>query len=290
MKVLELNIDMPVRFVSAGHFISTGSWVHPVRTIDTFVLMLGERGVAHLYEGDRQFQLREGEALLLSPFVEQGGTQNSEDVSYYWFHFHPNPLQGQVQTFQDVVFTALDGSVGGRGSSLYLPQLFSASVQDKLFILAHQLLHIYESRYQTPAGDYLMTSLLLELGEQFAEQVSRTSSSGSRSFYKLCEWIRVNSHQKISLDDVAQQFSYNKNYLCRMFKQYAGVTVQDYINRIKIQKVKQLLYSSDKSVQELAYQMGFSDAKYMMRLFKQMEKMTPSQFRNAYSRTHINSR
>lgn len=290
LEVLEMNIDRPVKFISAGNFISSGSWIHPVRTIDTFVLLLGERGIAHIYEGNHQFQLQAGDTLLLSPFVEQGGIQPSEGVSYYWFHFHLNPQPDQPQNLSDAASKSSDNTHGTYDPSIFLPHFFSSSMQDKLFIIAHQLLHVYESRYQTPAADYLMTSLLIELGEQFVEQSSWANDSNSRSFYKLCEWIRANCHRKISLIDVADHFGYNKNYLCRMFKQHAGVTVLDYINRIKISKIKQLLYSNEMSVQELAYQMGFSDEKYMMRLFKQIEKMTPSQFRNAYSRTHINSR
>ncbi|MEG2086679.1 MAG: AraC family transcriptional regulator, partial [Angelakisella sp.] len=272
-----------------GQFISSGLWLHPVRIIDTYVLIIGAMGEAYIYEGDQKFCVGPGDALLLSPFVEQGGYRATENVSYYWFHFHKNMLQSAVQSFPDTAYPLLD--VIDRATAIYLPQFFSSNRPDKVAILGHQLLHVHESRYTTAAAaDYLMTSILIELSEQYSEFMGHLENSDNRNFYKICEWVRVHSQDRISLDDVAAAFSYNKNYLCRMFKQYAGVTVQEYINRIKISKIKQLLYSTNKSVQEIAYTVGYSDEKYMMRLFKQTENITPTQFRNAYSRTHLNSK
>lgn len=282
---------MPVKFVSAGHFISTGKWTHPVRTIDTAVLILGEQGVASIYEGDEQYRVGPGDTLLLTPHVEHGGFEVSENVSYYWLHFYNNTLQNGINAFQNLVYPVLGNTGDEKNSKLFLPAFFSMLQPDKLSILTHQLLHVFESQYHnSKAADYLMTSVLIELAEQYGQHISMSIIKDLRSFYSICEWIRINCHTKLSLNDVAERFSYNKNYLCRMFKQNAGITVNEYINRIKITKVKQYLYSGGKSVQEIAYLVGFNDEKYMMRLFKSMEGITPTQFRNAYNRTHINSR
>lgn len=61
-----------------------------------------------------------------------------------------------------------------------------------------------------------------------------------------------------------------------------------YIHDIKMTKAKELLTNTTMTVKEIAHHVGFSDEKYFMRLFKKYEKMTPSQFRNAYYLTHMN--
>ncbi len=285
MKISEFNVDKPVKFISAGHFISSGEWIHPTRRIDTYVLIIGQNGTAYISENGEEYILNAGDTLLLSPNTEHGGYKKSENVSYYWFHFKLN--DSAENTFEEYT----DNLTFQNEHSLILPKFYESLRQDKLFILANQLLDIYESKYSNIyAGDYLMTSILIELSEQFYKNISHTLSDDSRNIYRICEWIRVNCQNKITLENVAEQFSYNKNYLCRIFKKHTGTTVQKYINRLKISLVKQYLCSTDKTVQEIAYIAGFDDEKYMMRLFKEFEMMTPGQFRNAYGKTHINSK
>lgn len=282
MKLLGFPIDKPVKFVSAGHFISNGEWIHPNRTIDTYVLIIGEKGIAHIFEQSNQYQVEAGDILILSPNVPHGGYKPSRDVAYYWFHFQLTEQPPETHIFQDI--PAPSGE-----DILTFPQYVKNLHQEKASILTHQLLHVYESKYANRyAEDYLFTSLLIEISEQFLQNIQNKSQEDSRNFYKICEWIRVNCHTKISLEDVAREFSYNKNYLCRIFKKNIGTTVQEYINQMKISRVKQYLYSTSKSIQEIAFLSGFDDEKYMMRLFKHLEGMTPTQFRNAYSKTHLN--
>lgn len=272
MQVLNFGADRPLKLVSAGHFTSSGEWIHPKRTIDTYVLLIGERGTAYIYEGENEYSLTQGSSLILSPYTEHGGFKPSDNVSYYWFHFNIN-----------------DDSYENK-NELKIPKYFSGFHTERLFILSHQLLHVYESKYTNIcAEDYLFTLILIELSEQFAVNTHTKPNDDDRNFYRIREWIRINSASKLSLDDVAEKFNYNKNYLCRIFKRHTGMTVQEYINKIKISKAKQYLYSTNKSVREIAFLVGYEDEKYMMRVFKQYEKMTPSQFRNAYTKTHMNN-
>ena len=66
------------------------------------------------------------------------------------------------------------------------------------------------------------------------------------------------------------------------------MNLQEYIHDIKVSKAKAMLINSNDTVKEIAYNLGFNDEKYFMKLFKEHENLTPTQFRNAFCHTHLN--
>jgi two-component system response regulator YesN len=66
---------------------------------------------------------------------------------------------------------------------------------------------------------------------------------------------------------------------CRAFKQVTGITCTDYIALERIQVAKQLLTKQDLLIKEIAYRVGFENANYFSRRFREMEGRTPSSYR-----------
>ncbi len=69
---------------------------------------------------------------------------------------------------------------------------------------------------------------------------------------------------------------------------HTGMRLLEYINTVRVSKAKILLYESDSSVKEIAYEVGFDDEKYFMRIFKLVEGISPTQYRHAFYKTHQN--
>ena len=139
--------------------------------------------------------------------------------------------------------------------------------------------------------DYLLTSLLIEISEQAIHGLKKTDNpkAGSGQLPKILEWIRIHSTAALSLHRVAREFNYSKEYLARYFKKNMGMSVHEYVNRMKVSKAKELLCESGASIKEIAGDLGFEDEKYFMKLFKRYEKVTPRTYRRAYSLTHLNN-
>lgn len=136
----------------------------------------------------------------------------------------------------------------------------------------------------------MLTMLLIELSQQVFNRYFTPPKTYIQDIHlsKIQEWVRVNALKKLTVTKIADQFNYNKDYLSRTFKRKTGVNLMTYIHDIKMTKAKELLTNTTMTVKEIAHHVGFSDEKYFMRLFKKYEKMTPSQFRNAYCLTHMN--
>jgi two-component system response regulator YesN len=93
-------------------------------------------------------------------------------------------------------------------------------------------------------------------------------------------FIRENLHNSdLSPSRVARQVGLELPVFCRAFKQATGMTCTDYTSLERIRAAKRLLTQDDLLVKEVAYRVGFENANYFSRRFKEMEGRTPTSYR-----------
>ena len=97
-------------------------------------------------------------------------------------------------------------------------------------------------------------------------------------------YIDFHYMEPLSLETLAVRFSVNKNYLSTRFHKERGMTVTDYINRIRVNRACDLLRKTSLSVQQVAEQCGFSDGNYFTRIFRKLEDVTPNEYRGSAQR------
>lgn len=95
-------------------------------------------------------------------------------------------------------------------------------------------------------------------------------------------YIDDNYLSPISLDLLSKRFYINKFYLTRLFKQAYGTTINNYIINKKITKAKELLRFSDLTIENIAIECGINDNNYFSRLFKQVEGISPKEYRTKW--------
>lgn len=297
MYYLKANIENPLLFSSAGNFIASDVWRHAERIIDSFEIIFCIRGIAYIQQDDIKFKLIPGDMMLLLPGCTHKSYEQSEKgTSFYWLHFYCSGASEIVSPDSDLPEIAMyrnNPYFDGLNDVVLIPAYLKCAHPDRISVLLHQLLHVSQTDCYTGQGvNYLLTSLLIELTQQTVEEVKPTGSKNisSDKFQRMLEWIRINMTKAISLQDIAYEFNYAREYLCRYFKKNMGMSIQSYIYMLRIAKAKELLCHSDSNVSEIARLVGFSDEKYFMKLFKSFEKTTPKQFRNAYHLTHLNDK
>jgi AraC-like DNA-binding protein len=78
---------------------------------------------------------------------------------------------------------------------------------------------------------------------------------------------------------IAAELQYEYNYISNLFSAVEGITIEQYIIRQKVEKVKELLFYDELTLSEISYRMGYSSAAYLTNQFKKVTGMTPGQFR-----------
>ncbi len=110
-----------------------------------------------------------------------------------------------------------------------------------------------------------------------------------RSFYgckrhwlidKIIEYINENYASSLTMRDVAAAFYLNPSYFCKLFKEETGKTFTNYLMSIRVDNAKRLLTDSSMKLYEIASAVGYTNVQYFSTVFKEVEGITPSQFRS----------
>lgn len=91
--------------------------------------------------------------------------------------------------------------------------------------------------------------------------------------------------EKLSLDTIAAQVGFSREYFCRFFKQHMGITFLRYLNEVRISHAGRLLLNTDLSISDVMLKSGFTNQTIFNRLFKEIYGMTPRQSRGIAAST-----
>lgn len=96
---------------------------------------------------------------------------------------------------------------------------------------------------------------------------------------KAITYIDQHVKDEISLKDVANHVHLNPSYFSVLFKEQLSLNFSEYVTRRRIQMAKQLMVTTNLPINEIAEQVGYKTSKYFIKLFKEMEGVTPSTYR-----------
>lgn len=97
----------------------------------------------------------------------------------------------------------------------------------------------------------------------------------------LIEWIHYEKHQNAMniSQSLSKALQTDYSTLSKLFSKVEGVTIEKYIVRQKVEKVKELLSYDEKTIAEIAFEMNYSSAAHLSSQFKRVTGMTPTQFK-----------
>lgn len=115
---------------------------------------------------------------------------------------------------------------------------------------------------------------------ELAKNMSNRKKNQSQSIVaKAISYLDKNFNKDISLDEVSREVNINPYYFSKRFKEETGVNFIDYLTGMRIRKAKELLENPELSIKEICTRSGYSDPNYFSRIFKKIENVTPSEYR-----------
>ena len=96
---------------------------------------------------------------------------------------------------------------------------------------------------------------------------------------RIISYIDANFETQIRLQDLAEQENLSPTHFSHLFTSLFGVTFQDYVNIKRMEQCIRLMPNKEKTLLEISYESGFSDPKYMNRMFIKHYGYTPKEYR-----------
>ena len=165
-----------------------------------------------------------------------------------------------------------------------------------------------EKRIYSSGGANSYWNLLLHLVEKytnretailaskyFAVDIDRDSQSAFAMFkgqkhhndkevLKSQEFIEKNIQERMTIDELADMSAMGRRTFERRFKQATNNSVLEYIQRVKIEAAKRSFENSRKNINEVMFDVGYTDTKAFRTTFKKITGLTPIEYRNKYNK------
>jgi two-component system response regulator YesN len=125
--------------------------------------------------------------------------------------------------------------------------------------------------------------LLTALDHFMNNMLDNRTSTNLRVINSACDYIVKNCNKNVSLEEVAKTVHLSPFYFSRLFKQEKGYNFVDFLTQVRIDKAKKLLQNPDYTAVRIAAEVGYQDASYFSRVFRQATGMTPNQYRHGIS-------
>jgi len=148
--------------------------------------------------------------------------------------------------------------------------------------LADIIVHIIEQTYGRAAAQNVERNFSHEIRKPYEEQrylEGAVDRHADELVAQIQFWLRTNLHSELSLSEVAEQFGLSQRSFTRRFKAAVGVRATQYWQQLRIEAAKDLLASSNLTIQEVAVHVGYQDQGHLTKLFKTHLGLTPKKYR-----------
>ncbi len=122
-------------------------------------------------------------------------------------------------------------------------------------------------------------NLLLKKMMESYDNMSKDNNIEIIYIEKAKKYIAKNYNKHINMAMVSNYVSINYSYFSILFKKYMKMSFSDYLNKIRIEKAKELLKRVDYKIYDIAEEVGYTNSKYFTRAFKKYEKMSPNEYK-----------
>lgn len=272
---LYLNVVGNTKIAPMSHYPSTE---HPTgyhyqwsegRILKEFQVNYISEGQGTLETNQGSFLVKPGSVMVIRPGI--------------WHRYKPDPKVGWHEHY-----VGFDGDVARH--------LLRQSVYASELVLIHcgyreELIDTYMKLYdlvlqETPGFQQVCSGLVIQLLGLIVAFKKHQNFSG-KYIEQVIQKIRFHMHEnaedEIDLAGLAGDYQIGYSYFRKMFKRYTGVSPHQYQLGLKILRAKELLLTTDKSIKEISYQLGFNSIHYFSRFFKDRTGVSPTRIRNAGS-------
>ena len=241
--------------------------------------------------GQQDYDFNEGTMFFMAPNqvfrIEQNPNETVKQSGWKWvLLIHPDFLWNTSLVKSIKKYEFFDYSVN---EALFLSEKEEVIIEGIIANIKHE----YHSNIDKFSKKIIITHIenLLSYSERFYNRQFITREKANCYILEQLEDL-LNDYFKDenlistglpSVQSVADKLNVSPNYLCSVLKVVTGQTTQQHIHEKLIEKAKEKLATTDLTVSEIAYQLGFEHLQSFSKLFKAKTNISPLKFRQSFN-------
>ena len=253
----------------AGYFETEPGYFTERDALDSLLLMLTIGGEGQLDYRGQSWSIQVNDLVWIDCREHHlYRTDPNALWKFYWVHLTGANSRAYYGYFDELMN-------GKPVQSLTDPNTMSSLFRE---LIAIQSSHGLQTEFRTAQ---LLVSLLTE-----AVLSSQTLASAKIAMHPAVQdaiTIMENQmDQRLNLDDLARQGKVSRFHLIKLFVKQTGLTPMAYLQQVRISEAKRLLHLTDWTVERIAEAVGLMPASYLILVFRQLEGVTPGQYRKRW--------
>ena len=148
---------------------------------------------------------------------------------------------------------------------------------------AHQILQLYfvyaDRQQDNPVFNRAIVDMILALHSTGAAQPPQRSTA-DKHVAKIRQYIDTHFEDKLTIEELADRFFLSRPYVRNLFMRYLGLSPKQYLQKVRMEKARELLLQTNYEIRLIASSVGYSDQLAFSKVFKQHYGCAPTQFRN----------
>lgn len=235
-------------------------------------------GAVDIMTPDKTVSLKSGQGCFVNSNIinKYEYTEKSELQTHF---FHPILLSGHYKSVFETKYVS--PVIQNKKASL-VALTGETKEQQEILIKLKELGKLQEHTDTELQTRNIITEIWLLLIEEIKNMKGGecpVSSANQERLQNMLRFIHENYEDKISLEDIAQAAMISGRECLRCFNLCLKETPIEYLTNYRINIAKDLLRTTNKSITDIALETGFSNSAYFTKVFKQVAKMTPREYR-----------
>ncbi len=223
------------------------------------------RGTGRFLVDDNMVDIPRGNIIIFHPGeVQQYAYQYSDTPELYWVHFTGSGAQEYLN------------KVGLLHKRVHLVGIHNTCIEYfKKIIYELQLKsYLYEQ-----LADAALMELLAFMGRKKIDAEKYGTGSMDTNIQNIIEQMHLECGRQWSINEMAKSCLLSPNRFMHRFKEQTGLSANNYLIKIRLDKARDLLLSTSLSIKEISNIIGYENALYFSRLFSKTEGVSPREYR-----------
>lgn len=208
-------------------------------------------------------------------FLASTGLLDGKQCATHWLHAHDfRNMFPKVNLVDDKIMTEEDGIYTSGGAYSYL----------------NLLLYLIEKHAGREIAIMTSKTFMIDIDRESQSpfiMFRGQKSHEDQAVKKAQDYIEHHYQDKITVDQLASWLAVGRRSLERRFKKATCNTVTEYIQRVKIEAAKKSFEVSRKNINEVMYDVGYSDTKAFRTVFKKITNLSPIEYKNKYNKEAV---
>ena len=288
--MLYIHYECPATpyFITAGTADYRQGDRHKRRTnIGVFDLIFVVKGELFIAEADTFYSLEPNSLIILSPDKTHYGYKHcTTETMFYWLHIGHS---GNYYESDQLKIPKKHSTSLYREAPFYitLPKFTHLSEEEGLMLADYikPLLSFTVSKYNNITKKVKLASTLLQRQRDFINILTlldlsnKVSSTQNTLAFEVMQYLQNNYDKSFTLEDLSERYNFHPVHIIRCMKKDYNMTPIQALNKIRLEKAKELLVTTTCTVNTISEQVGFQSPSYFIRQFKKAYNTTPAEYR-----------